>query len=424
MLTREENELLTHIGPGTRMGALLRRYWFPVAATSEMHERWTMRVRLLGEDLVLYRDRSGAFGLIAEFCPHRRASLAYGIPERDGIRCPYHGWKFDGTGTCLDQPNEPAGSAFKEKVATAAYPVRELGGMLWAYAGPLPAPEIPAIDGFVVDGAIRLVGKAVVPCNWLQIMENSVDPIHTEWAHGHLSEFVRNDGQRPSSRRHERIRFREFEYGIYKQRLLAGQPETADDWTVGHPVIFPNILAVGNASPTWRNFAFQIRVPMDDTNTLHLWYNAYIPPAGATAPPHLFERVWAYDVPYRDERGEYTLQYTDSQDIMNWITQGAIADRSLERLGTTDMGIIAYRQMLHRELEKVERGEDPMGVIRDPARNPIIELPLEKNKHHMSDGFEKTARRSRLRFAPIMEDLVAVFAQRPSTEGELVGAGR
>ena len=109
------------------MGALLRRYWFPVATVSDLADRWTMRVRLLGEDLVLYRDRSGAFGLIGEFCPHRRASLAYGIPERDGIRCPYHGWKFDGSGTCLDQPNEPAGSAFKEKVATAALPGARAG---------------------------------------------------------------------------------------------------------------------------------------------------------------------------------------------------------------------------------------------------------------------------------------------------------
>jgi 5,5'-dehydrodivanillate O-demethylase oxygenase subunit len=114
------------------------------------------------------------------------------------------------------------------------------------------------------------------------------------------------------------------------------------------------------------------------------------------------------------------LQYTDSQDIMNWITQGPIADRTLERLGTTDVGIIAYRQMLQRELQKVEQGEDPMGTIRDPARNTIIELPLEKNKFHMSAGFEKTSRRSRLNFSPILEDLVAIFADKP--QGELVGA--
>jgi 5,5'-dehydrodivanillate O-demethylase len=420
VITSEENELLTRIGPGTRMGALMRRYWYPLAAKAEMADRWTMRVRLLGEDLVLYRDRSGAHGLIGEFCPHRRASLAYGIPQDDGIRCPYHGWKFDGTGRCTDQPNEPEASAFKDKVATAAYPVRELGGMLWAYLGPLPAPEILHVDGFVVEGAIRLVGKAVVPCNWLQIMENSVDPIHTEWAHGHLAEFKRGQEPMPSSRPHERIRFKEFEFGIYKQRLLRGQSEDADDWTVGHPVLFPNILAVGNASPLWRNYAYQIRVPMDDTNTLHLWYNAYVPPEGVTASPHLFERVWSYDVPYRDESGEFTLQYTDSQDIMNWITQGAIADRTLERLGTTDIGIIEYRKMLYRELQKVESGQDPIGTIRDPARNTTIDLPMEKNKFHMSSGFEKTARRSRLSFAPIVEDLIEIFGGQPHKE--LVGA--
>jgi 5,5'-dehydrodivanillate O-demethylase oxygenase subunit len=418
VITAQENELLTRIGPESSMGALMRRYWHPMAATAEMTDRWTMRVRLLGEDLVLYRDRSGAFGLIGEFCPHRRASLAYGIPEQDGIRCPYHGWKFDGTGRCLDQPNEPEGSAFKDKVVTAGYPVRELGGMLWGYLGPLPAPEIPRIDGFVVDGVIRLIGKAVVPCNWLQIMENSLDPIHAEWLHGHLAEFIRErEGLRvATSRRHERIRFKEFEYGIYKQRLLQGQTEDADDWTVGHPVFFPNILVNGNASPTWRNYSYQIRVPMDDTNTLHLWYNAYVPPEGVVTPAHLLERTWFYDVPYRDERGDFTLQYTDSQDIMAWLTQGAIADRSIERLGTTDVGVIAYRQMLLRELKKVESGEDPMCVMRDPAQNAIIELPLEKNKHHKSDGFEKTTRRSRARFSPILDDLIAIFGEKPQRE--------
>src|SRR6202041_3416138 len=126
---------------------------------------------------------------------------------------------------------------------------------------------------------------------------------HAEWLHGHLGEFIRGDGPRASTRRHARIRFKEFEYGIYKQRLLEGQSEDADDWMVGHPVLFPNILANGNASPTWRNYSYQIRVPMDDTNTLHLWYNAYLPPDGAAVQPQLLERTWFYDVPYRDERG-------------------------------------------------------------------------------------------------------------------------
>src|ERR1019366_909100 len=130
MLTAHDNELLTRTGRGTPMGELLRRYWYPVAARAQLDGRWTHRVRLLGEDLVLFRDRSGRLGLIAEFCPHRRASLAYGIPDIDGIRCPYHGWKFDGTGACTDQPNEPAGSTFKDRVRASGYTVQALGGMI------------------------------------------------------------------------------------------------------------------------------------------------------------------------------------------------------------------------------------------------------------------------------------------------------
>src|ERR1700689_4463896 len=157
MLTPTENERLARVGPGTPRGDLQRRYWHPVAIASERAppsgsgqvQRWTKRVRILGEDLVLFRDRSGKFGLIAEQCPHRRASFAYGIPTENGIRCPYHGWKFDGTGQCLEQPNEPEGSGFKDKVTTPAYPVQEFAGLVWSYMGALPAPLIPALDGLV-----------------------------------------------------------------------------------------------------------------------------------------------------------------------------------------------------------------------------------------------------------------------------------
>jgi 5,5'-dehydrodivanillate O-demethylase len=296
MLTTEQNELLTRIGPGTRMGTLLRRYWHPIAPLVDMEERWTKRVRLLGEDLVLFRDRTGGFGLIAEACPHRRASLAYGIPAIDGIRCPYHGWKFDATGRCIEQPNEPEDSTFKDKVATTAYPVGELGGLLWAYLGPLPAPSIPRLDGLVVEGAIRFVGRATIPCNWLQIMENSVDPVHTEWLHGKLTEFVREaeNWQTPRAKHHLKVAFDEFEHGIIKRRLMEGQSEDASDWTHGHPVVFPLTLAVGTRSDTWRQYQFQLRVPIDDTTTEHYWYSAYIPPR-SDGPRYLFERVPVYE---------------------------------------------------------------------------------------------------------------------------------
>jgi 5,5'-dehydrodivanillate O-demethylase oxygenase subunit len=412
MLTAEENETLTRVGPGTPMGNLMRRYWFPIATISEMDDRWTKRVRLLGEDLVLFRDRMGKYGLIAEFCPHRRASLAYGIPQEDGIRCPYHGWKFDHAGQCIEQPNEPEGSSFKDKIKTAGYPVEELGGLLWGYLGPLPAPLVPRLDGFVAEGAIRLVGQAVVPCNWLQIMENSVDPIHTQWLHGTLYEFRKEqEGVKVAiSKNHVKIAFEEFEYGLYKRRLLEGQDEaTSSDWLVGHPIVFPYTLVVGQSGGPWKMHAFQIRVPMDDTHTLHLWYNAYIPPEGATVPRHLLDRVPVYDVPFVDEQGEFLLDIIDAQDIMAWVTQGPIADRTTESLGTTDRGVILLRNMLRRELQNVAEGRDPMGVIRDPEKNRVIEIATEKAKMHYSDGFESMARRTRIRFSPIMDDLIAVF---------------
>jgi 5,5'-dehydrodivanillate O-demethylase len=423
MLTPEENEQLTRVGPGTPMGNLLRRYWQPIAAVSEMKDRWTKRVRLLGEDLVLFKDRTGRFGLIAEFCPHRRASLAYGIPQQDGIRCPYHGWKFDAFGRCVEQPNEPEGSTFKEKIKTPGYPVQELGGLLWAYLGPLPAPLIPRYDGFVAEGAIRMVGSAVINCNWLQIMENSVDPVHTEWLHGKLYEFIqeKNGVKVAISKHHVKIGFDEFEYGIIKRRLLEGQSEDVSDWKDGHPVVFPTILAVGSGGGWWKQYVFQLRVPMDDTHTMHLWYHAYIPPAGSDVPRHLLDDVAYYEVPIRDEKGEYMLDFIHVQDIMAWETQGPIADRSREALGWSDSGITLYRKMLRREMKKVQEGKDPMNVIRDPAKNGVIELPLEKFKEHFSDGFESLLRRHMASFSPIAEDLIKIFTQGPKERREAVG---
>ena len=168
MLTVEENALLTSVGRGTPMGGLLRRYWHPIAAAAQMDERPTLAVKLLGEEMVLYRDRSGTLGLIDRLCPHRRVDLSYGIPEEHGLRCMYHGWMFDETGQCIEQPFEetvhPDGR-FKEKVKTTAYPVEELGGLIFAYMGPQPAPLLPRWDLFVEPNAIRQVGLSIIPCN-------------------------------------------------------------------------------------------------------------------------------------------------------------------------------------------------------------------------------------------------------------------
>jgi 5,5'-dehydrodivanillate O-demethylase len=412
MLTAEQNELLTRVGPGTPMGNLMRRYWQPIAAAVELEKAWTKRVRLLGENLVLFRDRQGRRGLIAEQCPHRRASFAHGIPTENGIRCPYHGWEFSAAGKCLSQPNEPDNCAFREKVTTPAYPVEELGGVLFAYLGPEPRPLLPRFDGFVAEGAIRMMGRALLPINWLQIMENSVDPIHTEWLHGHQYEFQKEqEGVKVAiSTPHEKIDFREFEFGITKHRLLRGHSEDSDDWRIGHPIVFPNMLAVGNGDETSRYYSFQIRVPVDDEHTMHLWYNAYIPPKGAVVPRHLTERVHVYDVPFKDQNGDFILDNIDGQDMMAWISQGPVADRTRENLGSSDKGVAIYRRVLRRELKKMQDGEDPMGVIRDASRNGRIDLPNERKKHHNSDGFASFMLRTHARYSPIADELVKIYA--------------
>jgi 5,5'-dehydrodivanillate O-demethylase len=411
METAEQNRLLTQVGRSTPMGELLRRYWQPIGALAELDGKWTRKLRLLGEDLILFRDREGKLGLIAEQCPHRRASFLHGIPTARGIRCPYHGWEFSAEGKCLNQPNEPDNAAFREKVSTDAYPVQEMGGLLFAYLGPQPAPLLPRFDGFVTPGTIRMMGRAMLPANWLQIMENSLDPIHTEWLHGHHYEFQKEqEGIKVAiSARHEKIDFREFEFGITKHRLLAGHSEDSDDWRIGHPILFPNILAVGNGDEASRYFSFQIRVPVDDEHTMHLWYNAYVPPTGAEVPAHLLNKVHVYDVPYKDEHGEFIVDNVDGQDMMAWVTQGPIFDRTRENLGSSDKGIATYRRVLRRELKKIEQGLDPMGVLRDPARNQRIDLPNERKKHHNSDGFASFMLRTHAKYSPIAPDLARIF---------------
>jgi 5,5'-dehydrodivanillate O-demethylase oxygenase subunit len=375
MLSKEMNERLTRVGAGTPLGNLLRRYWFPIARTPELDQEPVLAVTLLGENLALYRTDAGKLGLVSQRCPHRGASLAYGIPEEEGLRCAYHGWRFDPTGQCNEQPAEPADSTFKERIKIPAYPVQELGGLVWAYLGPEPVPLLPRWDLLVREDLDRSIGVTHLPINFLQAMENSMDPIHFEWLHAVYGNYVNKRQGKPAAmtpRRHEEIAFDIFEYGIYKRRLLEGEdPETSEDWLTGHPVIFPYMLAVGGQHvPT-----LQIRVPVDDTHTLHYWYRTEVREPGA--PPQT--SIPISDVPYVHKNGRLVVETINGQDMMAWVTQGEISDRTTERLGTTDKGVILFRNLLLEQIEKVEQGEDPMGVVRDPAKNePFIKIGREK----------------------------------------------
>lgn len=384
MLSTEENELFTKVGPDSLMGELLRRYWHPIAAVVELDNHPVKKVRLLGEDLALFRDRSGNLGLVQERCPHRSASLAYGMPDECGLRCMYHGWLFDASGNCVDQPNEPEFSRFKDSIHIRAYPVEQLGGLIFAYLGPLPAPLLPRWDLFVEQGnVVRQITQTTVPCNWLQIMENSVDPVHLEWAHGRYFEWVLEQSgatvDRTFCAHHEKIGFDEFEFGIIKRRVLEGGTEEDEDWRVGHPLIFPSMLRVGNKF----NHVFQIRVPIDDTHTWHLWYQVIKLPEDIKVASR-GDRVPLVTASFTGGEGEFLVNSVNGQDFTAWVTQGSITDRSVEALGTTDQGIVMYRNMLKRELDKVRKGRDPMGIVRDASQNRMITLPQEEDKYKAS----------------------------------------
>jgi 5,5'-dehydrodivanillate O-demethylase len=409
MLTIAEQETLTRVGPGTPMGDLLRRYWLPVAASGDLAPAATRQVRLLGEALMLFRGTDGRLGLVDESCPHRRTSLLYGCVDDQGIRCPYHGWKFDAAGHCLDMPAEPPKTRRLERVRITAYPVAELGGLVFAYLGPMPVPLLPRYDLYVREGVLRDIGYALLPCNWLQIMENSVDPHHVEWLHGHHLAYIRGKKglSTPAHYRRRQIKtgFDRFEYGIIKRRVLEGGSEADEDWAVGHPLIFPVMLRVG----AHRQHRFQIRVPVDDTHTLHFWYSCYHPAPG-TAVPHQ-ERIPSYQVPWQDDQGEFIVDFVDGQDIMAWVTQGPIADRTREILGYSDRGIALYRHLLFQQLARVKAGEDPLGIIRDPAKNQIIEFPQETEKFGRGAAFlAESMEMGHARYSPIRDCILKLIS--------------
>ncbi|MGA2396033.1 MAG: Rieske 2Fe-2S domain-containing protein [Candidatus Lustribacter sp.] len=375
--THEQNERLTRVGPGTPMGNMLRRYWQPIAVAVELSATPVKRVRVLGEDLTLYRDKSGTYGLIAEKCPHRCVSMEYGLPEADGLRCMYHGWVFDATGQCIEQPFEDRvnpDAHYKDRVKITAYPVQELGGMLFAYLGPQPAPLCPRWDLLVRDDLDRAVEIAELPCNFVQCMDNSADPVHFEFLHARFGNAeLERLGKPPrlKSAAHLKIAFDVFEYGIMKRRLLEGEdPETSDDWTTGHPLLFPNTLAVGNVTdPT-----FQFRLPVDDTHTRHITYRCSQRAPGAEPLPISILYVELFD-PVTGRINGDTIQ---KQDFIAWISQGPISDRTGEHLTATDQGVILYHKLLFENINRVEQGLDPMGIIRDPAVNePMVNLHRE-----------------------------------------------
>jgi 5,5'-dehydrodivanillate O-demethylase oxygenase subunit len=373
MLSKEENERLTRVGPGTPGGELLRRYWQPLCAASELSaEKPKRRVKILGEELVVFRDEQGTYGCVAEHCAHRGVSLYYGFVEDCGIRCAYHGWKYaTRNGQCLEQPFEPAGSTYKDRVRQRAYPVQKLAGMLFAYMGPEPAPLLPRWDVLVREDGVRKIQiHAPLRCNWLQAQENTADTVHTYYLHGHM---LRLQGRNDGAYFYRPIVSYEWglcEWGVTKTCHYGGEHPEIE---IRPPLVFPNILRI----PQGRDECLHWRVAIDDTTT-QIYTMVFTPsPDGRRVEQPEDPPLELVDQYLPD--GEHDLTGFYGQDRMAWETQGAIFDRSEEHLGATDRGIVMFRRLLAEQIAVVEQGGEPMALVRDPAKNEIIAFESRNN---------------------------------------------
>jgi 5,5'-dehydrodivanillate O-demethylase oxygenase subunit len=389
MLTAEENALLTHVGPGTPAGEWLRRYWHPIAISErwdgvktlwqcdepvEYKRRWgtvasygeqlgTFKgqptpVRILGEDLVLFRDTSGNLGLIGLRCPHRGASFEYGRVRREGIECCYHGWLFDVAGNCLAQPAEPADSSFKDRVKHLAYPVREMGGFIWAYLGPGEPPILPKLDVVAREDGVRACENfGLWPCNYFQVLENSPDTTHTGILHAGTG------GERSDIWGHEipHVIWSEDEYGILCVAERSNFKRSAH-------IIMPTINRLPQPWPggkfKWPRHSAIFRTPVDDTHTLILSavFTPFVDGRAPELPPGC-----TFDITAQ-------LHVHRLQDLQAIVSQDEIFDRQQERLGASDRGVIMLRQMIRDGIEAVQRGEDPPCVWRTPDRDHLLDF--------------------------------------------------
>ena len=367
MLSHEENEDFTRVGPGTPCGELLRRYWWPIGFTDEMKGPRPQKVRLLGEDFVLFRDGKGQIGLLELLCAHRRTSLALGRVEEQGLRCCYHGWLFDAAGRCLDQPCEDEGATFKDKVRQKSYPVQEAAGLIFGYIGPRPAPLLPKYDMLEWQGGKRVLWSNLNYCNWLQSVENACDVSHIPWLHaGPYPGFA---AQKPH------ITWDRKASGMHFEIRLANY----NDANTGE-VIFPSANRFASSrvgtdvsqlkdrdQDARQNLLF--RVPVDDVTLRNVFLAIYPDRENVRITQGEQKRVAGEYAKVED--GWWDIGSVD-QDRAAIEGQGPITDRSTEHLAPSDRGVTMYRGMLREAIKAVAEGRDPIGVIRDPREHTLI----------------------------------------------------
>jgi nitrite reductase/ring-hydroxylating ferredoxin subunit len=385
MLSREENELLTRTGPGTAMGTLMRRYWVPALLSAELAaDGRPVRVPLLGERLVAFRDSGGQVGLLEEACPHRGASLALGRNEDGGLRCIYHGWQFERTGRCLDTPTEPVGSTFARRVRAVAYPVREAAGIVWAYLGPPDLmPAFPHYQWFGLPSEQCRVWKLLHECNYLQAMERDVNLGHVRISHRHLSEREVGEGARLADLDREdtspEVDVEPTRYGFrYVAIYRPGEP--VNQLRIASFVL-PCFLFMG---PIQEHCVVMLFVPRDDDSNWHFLvrYNQdapidadrYVATRGIADLGPDFRKRRNRDNDYLQDRE--AMRAADFNGIDGVIVedhalaeiQGPIVDRTRETLSPSDAPIVALREHLLRYARQCD-GEQPATL---PGLDPTL----------------------------------------------------
>lgn len=392
MLTKEQNERMCKVEGDAPMGQLMRRHWMPACLSEEVADKdgAPVKVRLLGENLLAFRDSEGRVGLIDELCPHRRASLIYGRNEEGGLRCLYHGWKLDTEGRVIDMPSEPQASELKHKVHHKAYPTREWAGVVWTYLGPAdsipefqPPPWAPRADTKVS------IVKIVIPCNWAQILEGAIDSAHSSNLHSSDMVPARVDSAkatavnwlRPSTDKAPRLQTQTTPYGFRYaaiRRPISGADQ--NDYVRVTVFIAPfTVLIPPNDSYNVAN----VNVPIDDTHTAFHFIGWSDDPA-QLPDTETWRKFLSAQVGV-DLNDDYTMRRSSdnrflqdraamkagnftgisgipNQDIAMWTTMGPIADREHDILGASDVAIVEFRRQMAAAAEEIGGGAPAIGT--------------------------------------------------------------
>ena len=387
MLPEQENALITQTGPGTPMGALFRRYWLPAMLSEELPEPdgTPAKLTLLGEELVVFRSTDGEIGVLDRFCPHRNANLYWGRNEENGLRCVYHGWKFDVAGRCVDMPSEPPESRYHEKVEITAYQGVERGGLIWIYMGPKElTPAVPELEWTLVPDDYRLATKRIQHCNYLQNLEGEVDSSHISFLHS-SDVFQQSDSVLATFDRHPVFDVDETDYGL----AISARRNAPDDkyyWRItqflmptytmipsmpGGVVSFTAAIPIDDVNMIGITVSWRADRPLDEEEVSRIksWTGVHTEVDEQYEPLRNMSNEYMIDRQSQKAGASYTgIRGIREQDLAVQEDQrGPISPRMREHLGTSDRGVIATRKRLLRQVQELMEGKEPA----EPA-NPSV----------------------------------------------------